>query len=110
VDDSKNLWVGGTEGVYYSTDYGLTWKTLRNLALTEVNCLYFDAAEHQMLVTSANQIYSFAVHVPDYQVKAWDVGWKLRFMRPVGDHLIGATLFDGMVMQPKMVATQVKQP
>jgi photosystem II stability/assembly factor-like uncharacterized protein len=56
VDDAKNLWVGGTEGVYYSIDYGLSWKTLHNLALTEVNGLYFDAPAHQMLVTSANQI------------------------------------------------------
>jgi hypothetical protein len=40
-------------------------------------------------------------------VKAWDAGWKLRFMRPVGDHFIGATLFDGMVVQPRMVATQI---
>ena len=31
VDGLKNLWVGGTEGVYYSTDYGLTWKTIHNL-------------------------------------------------------------------------------
>jgi len=31
----------------------------------------------------------------------------LRFVRPVGDHLIGATLFDGMVLQPRMVATEI---
>jgi len=34
IDELKNLWVGGTESVSYSTDYGLTWKTLRNLFLT----------------------------------------------------------------------------
>jgi hypothetical protein len=26
--------------------------------------------------------------------------------RPVGDHLVGATLFDGVVVQPRMVATR----
>jgi hypothetical protein len=37
------------------------------------------------------------------KVSWWDTGWNLRFMRPVGDHLVGATLFDGIVVQPRMV-------
>jgi hypothetical protein len=45
----------------------------------------------------------FAVRLPDYKVTYWDTGWKLRFARPVGDHLLGATLYDGIVLQPKMV-------
>ena len=105
IDELKNLWVGGTEGVYYSTDYGLTWKTLHNLYLTEVNGIFFDGASHQMLVTSSNQKFAFGVHLPDYKVNFWDTGWNLRFVRPIGDHLIGGTMFDGMVLQPRMVAT-----
>ena len=107
IDELKNLWVGGTESVSYSTDYGLTWKTLRNLFLTEVNGLYSDAASHQMLVTSANSKFAFGVHLPDYKVNFWDTGWNLRFVRPIGDHLIGATMFDGMVLQPRMVDSEV---
>jgi hypothetical protein len=37
------------------------------------------------------------------QIKSWDTGWNLRFARPVGDHLVAATLFDGIVVQPRMV-------
>jgi hypothetical protein len=36
-------------------------------------------------------------------VTSWDTGWSLRFVRPVGDYLVGATLFDGIVVQPRMV-------
>jgi len=108
IDELKNLWVGGTEGVYYSTDYGLTWQTLHNLNLTGVNGIYFDAASHRVLVTSAKSTSAFAVHLPDYRVSLWETGWELRFVRPVGDHLIGATLFDGMVLQPRMVPSDVK--
>jgi hypothetical protein len=36
-------------------------------------------------------------------VHYWNSGWKLRFARPVGDHLVAATLFDGVVIQPRMV-------
>jgi hypothetical protein len=37
------------------------------------------------------------------RVSWWDTGWNLRFMRPVGDHLVAATFFDGIVVQPRMV-------
>jgi len=60
-----------------------------------------------MLVTSANSKFAFGVHLPDYKVNFWDTGWNLRFVRPIGDHLIGATMFDGMVLQPRMVDSAV---
>ena len=37
------------------------------------------------------------------QVTSWDTGWNLRFLRPVGDHLVAGTMFDGIVVQPRMV-------
>ena len=103
VDEMNNLWVGGPEGVYVSTDLGANWKTPPNLFVTRINGIYFDAPGHRVLVTSSNTTFAFAAHLPDYKVSYWDTGWNLRFIRPVGDHLIGATYFDGMVLQPKMV-------
>lgn len=103
IDGDKNLWVGGREGVWLSTDYGASWKTLRNLFLTEVDNIYFDPTEKRVLVTASNSPVAFNVTLPDHKVSYWDTGWPLRFVRPVGDHLIGATLFDGIVVQPKMV-------
>jgi hypothetical protein len=107
IDGDKNLWVGGREGVWLSTDYGATWKTLRNLFLTEVDNIYFDAAQKRVLVTASNSPVAFSVNLPDHKVSYWDTGWALRFVRPVGDHLIGATLFDGVVVQPQMVDSPV---
>lgn len=103
VDELNNLWVGAGEGVYYSSDRGATWKTLRSLYLHQVDGIFFDAPQHRVLITSSISTFAFAVYLPDYKVKYWDSGWSLRFVRPVGDHLIGATLFDGMVLQPQMV-------
>jgi photosystem II stability/assembly factor-like uncharacterized protein len=107
IDGLKNLWVGGREGVWYSTDNGLNWKIPKDLFMNEVSGIYYDAESKRVLVTSSNSQYAFAVSVPDYKVDYWDTGWQLRFVRPVGDHLIGATLFDGMVVQPKMVVSPV---
>ncbi len=105
LDGEKNLWIGGREGVWLSTDYGATWKTLRNLFLTEVDNIFFDATASRILVTSSASPVAFTVNVPDHKVNYVDTGWKLRFVRPVGDHLIGATLFDGVVVEPRMVAS-----
>jgi hypothetical protein len=57
-----------------------------------------------MLVTANNKnVIAFAVHLPDHAVRYWNTGWHLRLVRPVGDHLVGVTLFDGVVVQPRMV-------
>ncbi len=103
IDGDKNLWVGGREGVWLSTDYGSTWKTLRNLFLTQVDSIYYDPGAQRVLVTASNSPMAFSVSLGDHKVNYWDTGWKLRFVRPIGDHLIGATLFDGVVVEPKMV-------
>ena len=104
VDGFGAVWMGGREGVFISTDKGATWTTLKDLFLRDVNSIYYDEGSQRMLLT-ANGTGSFAlaVHLPDRSVKVWETGWNLRFVRPVGDHLVGATLFDGVVVQPRMV-------
>ena len=105
IDGLGNIWIGGPEGVYYSTDRGNSWKTLRNLFVRQVDGIYYDAANKRVLVASASGTVGFAASLPDYKISYWDTGWALRFLRPVGDHLVGATLFDGMVVEPRMVAS-----
>ncbi len=104
TDDSGGLWVGGRQGVFLSEDAGATWQTLKNLYLREVNSLFFDQSTQRMLITSNRKnTMVFIVHLPDKAVTYQSTGWNLRFVRPMGDHLIGATLFDGIVIQPRMV-------
>jgi photosystem II stability/assembly factor-like uncharacterized protein len=105
IDGNGSLWIGGPEGVFYSTDRGASWKTIRNLFVRQVDGIYYDAANKRVLVASSSGTVGFAASLPDYRVSYWDTGWALRFLRPVGDHLVGATLFDGMVVEPKMVAS-----
>jgi photosystem II stability/assembly factor-like uncharacterized protein len=104
VDDAGGLWVAGREGVMVSQDRGTTWHSVKNLAIGDVNSLFYDEPSQRMLITAnnRNQI-AFAVHLPDYAVKYWNTGWHLRLVRPMGDHLVGVTLFDGIVVQPRMV-------
>jgi photosystem II stability/assembly factor-like uncharacterized protein len=104
VDDMGGLWVGGREGLFVSKDKGAMWETLKNLFIGDVNSIFYDQSTERVLITTGGKgTMAFAVHVPDRSVRIWDTGWNLRFVRPVGDHMIGASLFDGIVVQPQMV-------
>lgn len=107
LDDLGGLWIGGREGVFYSEDQGATWHTMRNLYVHDVTNLFYDAASRRILVTADDKnTIVYAVHLPDRTVKYWNAGWTLRLARPMGDHLVGATFFDGVVVQPQMVASK----
>lgn len=104
VDGFGGLWVGGREGIYLSENNGETWKIVQNLYVRDVNSIYWDEAGQRILVTANGPTtFAFSAHLPDKTVHYWDTGWNLRLIRPVGDHLVAATLFDGIVIQPQMV-------
>jgi photosystem II stability/assembly factor-like uncharacterized protein len=104
VDGQGGVWVGDRDGIYLSTDKGANWRTVPNLVLRNVNNLDFDEPANRMLVTADEPVTTaFAVAIPSMQVSSWDTKWNLRLVRPVGDHLVAATPFDGIVVQPRMV-------
>jgi photosystem II stability/assembly factor-like uncharacterized protein len=104
VDGQGGVWVAGREGIYYSTDKGGSWQTPQGLFVRNATCIFWDEAKSRMLITSNGPAkVAFAVQVPTMQVTSWDTGWNLRFVRPVGNYLVAGTLFDGIVVQPRMV-------
>jgi photosystem II stability/assembly factor-like uncharacterized protein len=107
VDDQKNLWVGGREGVFFSANSGATWQTIKNLNMNDVDSISLDAAGHRLLITCSSSSVIFAVSTLAHTVSYADSGWHLRFARSMGDYMLGITLFDGVVVQPKMVDSAV---
>jgi photosystem II stability/assembly factor-like uncharacterized protein len=106
IEPGGAMWVGGREGIYVTSDGGATWAIPKNLFLNSVNNIYFDEASNRLTVTtSGNSSLVFSVQLPDRAVSFTDTGWNLRFVRQVGDHMVAATLFDGIVVQPRMVAS-----
>jgi photosystem II stability/assembly factor-like uncharacterized protein len=107
VDGDGGLWVGGREGVYLSEDSGASWKSVKNLYMRDVNSIYYDEPSQRVFVTAnSSTTLAFSVHLPDKAVKYWNTGWNLRLVRPMGNHMVGATLFDGVVIEPEMVDSQ----
>jgi photosystem II stability/assembly factor-like uncharacterized protein len=104
VDGDARIWAGGRQGAFYSADQGATWTMPRDLYARNINSLYFDQESKRILLTTGGRATeAFAVDLPAMKVKAWDTGWKLRLLRPVGDHFAAATMFDGLIVQPNMV-------
>jgi photosystem II stability/assembly factor-like uncharacterized protein len=104
VDGFGGLWIGGREGVYLSEDKGTTWQSVKNLYVRDVNSIFYDEKGQRVLITAnSSTTIAFAAHLPDRKVSYWDTGWNLRLVRPVGDHMVAATLYDGVVIQPEMV-------
>ncbi len=103
VDGAGELWVGGPEGVYLSADKGSSWHTLKYLNVNDISDIYYDAVGNRVLVTSnraSTSIYAMSLATSDKNMTTWDTGWNLRLVRPVGGRFVGATLFDGIVLQP----------
>jgi photosystem II stability/assembly factor-like uncharacterized protein len=107
VDGDGGLWVGGREGIYLSEDSGANWKSVKNLYMRDVNNIYYDEPSQRVYVTAnSSTTLVFSVHLPDKAVKYWNTGWNMKLVRPVGNHMVGATLFDGVVIEPEMVDSQ----
>ncbi|RZU39995.1 WD40/YVTN/BNR-like repeat-containing protein [Edaphobacter modestus] len=104
VDGFGGLWIGGREGVYLSEDKGTTWQVVKNLFVRDVNSIFYDEKGQRVLITANSPTtIAFSAHLPDKTVSYWNTGWNLRLLRPVGEHMVGATLYDGVVIQPEMV-------
>jgi photosystem II stability/assembly factor-like uncharacterized protein len=107
VDGAGELWAVGGEGILFSRDNGVHWQTVPKLDLNDVNSIYYDAAADRVLVTANNSsTFACAITVTDKSVQCWDTGWHLRQLHPVGDHMVAVTLFDGVVVQPRMVESR----
>ncbi len=108
IDPSGEVWVGGREGVFVSSNAGKSWSTPKNLFVGAVsNIFYDDSSDRMMVTTNGNSSLVFTVQLPSKQVSFTDTGWSLRFARMVGDHIVAATLFDGIVVQPQMMVSPV---
>jgi photosystem II stability/assembly factor-like uncharacterized protein len=92
------LWMGGRGGAFFSDDNGQTWKTLA-LPINAIDSIDYDAGLGRVVLTSSDSDMVFAINPDDKSWKWWNAGWRVRMVHSVNGHLVGASLYDGVVVQ-----------
>lgn len=98
ISPNDVLWIGGREGAYYSTDNGQDWNRLA-LPIYGIDNIDFDAGLGRMVITSWDSDLVFGVDPNDKSWKWWNAGWRVRMVHSMNGHLVGASLYDGVVVQ-----------
>jgi photosystem II stability/assembly factor-like uncharacterized protein len=95
------LWLGTREGVYLSKDLGKTWTWIERLPLKDVNDIYFDAQANKMLVSSRGSDWIFAIDLTGRDWTWTRAGWRVFLIRSAAGHLLAASLYDGVLVEPQ---------
>jgi len=94
------LWIGGREGAFTSDDRGRTW-SLIPLPVGDINNIDYDTTLKRVVITSGNSTLVFAINPGDKTWKWWDAGWNVRMVHSMAGRLVGASFYDGVVVEPK---------
>jgi hypothetical protein len=103
------LWLGTREGVYLLRDQEKTWLWIERLPFRDVNDLYYDAQLNRVLVSSRVSDFVFAIDPAALTWKWTKAGWKIFLIRSAGGGLLAASLYDGVLVEPRASAVEIGQ-
>jgi photosystem II stability/assembly factor-like uncharacterized protein len=101
------LWLGAREGIYFTHDLGKTWLWIERLPFREADDLAYDPAAGRILASSrtSDQIYSI-----DPKALTWKwfhTGYNVAHIRIADGRLIAASVFDGILVEPRSSSTHL---
>lgn len=100
------LWIGSREGVYFTRDKGKTWMWVHRLPLVDVSDLYYDAKQNKVLVSSRGSDFIYSIDATNLDWTWRRTGFNLSLVRSAGDHLMAATLDEGLLVEPQSESSQ----
>ncbi len=100
------LWLGAREGVYFSRNLGKTWLWVHRLPLNDVDDLTYDQHLGKILVSSQSSDQVFAIDPKSLDWKFAETGYRINLVRAEGGHMLAASMFDGVVVEPKGTGTR----
>ena len=103
IGGENQFLIASREGAYRSDDGGATWQhVLDGLPAKDITSVSFDAMHKRLLATSDS---TGVIFESSDGGRTWrrgpDSGYPLRRVSIVGDRYIGATPFDGVILQPE---------
>jgi len=95
--------IAAREGLYHSGDAGATWEHVVNgIPARDITSVSSDAAHGRVLATSDS---TGVIFVSRDGGRSWqlgpDSGYPLRRVSVIGGRFVGATPFDGVILQPE---------
>ncbi|MGA8300963.1 MAG: YCF48-related protein [Terriglobales bacterium] len=102
ISSDGQFLVASREGVYRSEDGGTTWQHVVNgLPAKDITSVSFDSTHRRLLATSdaTGVIFESTDGGRSWQ-RGPDSGFPLRRVSVMGGRFVGATPFDGVVLQP----------
>jgi photosystem II stability/assembly factor-like uncharacterized protein len=103
VASDREIMIASREGAFRSGDGGATWEHVVNgLPSKDITYVHFDSTHKRMLATSdvTGVIFESRDGGRSWQ-RGPDSGFPLRRVSVIGGRLVGATPFDGVVLQPE---------
>ena len=100
------LWLGAREGVYFTRDKGKTWMWIQRLPFSDVDDVYFDAHLGRVLVSSRSSDFVYAINPETADWSWWKTGYRLSLIRAAGGRLLAASLYDGVLVEPRTAGAE----
>jgi photosystem II stability/assembly factor-like uncharacterized protein len=103
IASDSQIMIASREGAFRSGDGGATWEhVVKGLPGKDITSVSFDSTHKRMLATSDATGVIFESHDGG---RSWqrgpDSGFPLRRVSVIGGRFVGATPFDGVILQPE---------
>ena len=97
------IMIASREGAFRSADSGATWEhTINGLPAKDITSVSFDGPRHRVLATSdATGVIFESRDAGQSWQRGPDTGFPLRRISVIGGRFVGATPFDGVILQPE---------
>jgi photosystem II stability/assembly factor-like uncharacterized protein len=103
ITSESHIMIAAREGAFRSTDGGATWDHVGNgLPAKDITSVSFDVRHKRLLATSdaTSVIFESQDGGRSWQ-RGPDTGFPLRRVSVIGGRYVGATPFDGVILQPE---------
>src|ERR1700678_1775570 len=103
IASDSQIMIASREGAFRSGDGGATWEHVVNgLPAKDITSVSFDSTRKRLLATSdANGVIFESRDGGRSWQRGPDSGFPLRRVSVIGGRLVGATPFDGVILQPE---------
>ena len=95
------LWLGAREGVYFTHDLGKTWLWIERLPFREADDLAWDSATGHILASSRSSDQIYSIDPKNLTWKWFHTGYNVAHIRIADGRLIAASVFDGILVEPR---------